>query len=126
MKIGKILLILVIVAVLGFLTFLLINSKIKAPQEKPTVNKVGLWKDCNPQINNCETGLDCRRYGVADIYRCIKYLKEGDECGTNVAEICDEGLICTDTVKTRQRCGTFSTKGDQECFVESLQVCKTI
>jgi len=133
MKISKALLILGIIAILGALTFVLYTSKKGTPkkepiinQEKPATNKVGLWEDCDPQINNCDSGLECERYGVTDIYRCIKYLKEGEECGVSVAEVCGEGLACVDTDKTRQRCGTFSTEGAQECFVEPFQVCKPL
>lgn len=126
MKISKTLLILGIITVLGLLTFVLYNSKKEISQEKPATNKVGLWEDCDPQINNCNSGLECKRYGVTDIYRCIKYLKEGEECGTSVAEVCGEGLTCVDTDKTRQRCGTFSTEGAQECFIEPFQVCKSL
>ena len=129
MKIKKIPLILGVIVILGALVFILYILKQGSPivnQEKPIVNKVGLWKDCNPKINNCETGLRCNRYGITNIYRCIKYLNEGEECGISVAEICSEGLSCVDTDKSRQRCGTFSTKGDQECFIEPFQVCKSI
>lgn len=126
MKISKIVLIFGIIALLGALTFILYNSKKEIPQEKLTTSKVGLWEGCDPQINNCENGLECKGYGVTDIYRCIKYLKKGEECGLSEAEVCSEGLVCVDTDKTRQRCGTFSTEGAQECFIESFQVCKPI
>lgn len=125
-KIKKIFLILGVIVILGALVYILYILKQGSPQENPMINKVGLWKDCNPEINNCETGLKCDRYGITDVYRCVKYLKEGEECGTSVAETCSEGLSCVDTDKTRQRCGTFSTKGDEECFVESFQVCKRV
>ncbi len=133
MEIGKTFLILGFVVILGALTLILYISKKETPQEelkinqeKPTVNKVGLWEDCDPQVNNCDTGLECKRYGDTDIYRCIEYLKEGEKCGVSVAKACSEGLTCVDTDKTRQRCGTFSTKGEQECFVEPFQVCKPL
>lgn len=125
MKTKKTFLILAIFIVLGISVFIFYNLRQGEPQEKPIVNKVSLWKDCDPKNNNCEAGLECSHYGK-DIYRCIKYLKEGKECGISVAEICSEGLSCVDTDKTRQRCGTFSTEGDQECFVEPFQVCKHI
>lgn len=128
-KIKKIFLILGVIVILGALVFILYILKQGNPivnQEKPIVNKVGLWKDCDPKINNCETGLECSLYGKS-IYKCIKYLKEGEECGISVAETCSEGLSCVDTDKTRTRCGAFTIKGDaQECFVEPLQVCKRI
>lgn len=126
MKTGKTFLILGAIVVLGVLTLALYISKKEILQEEPVTNTVGLWEDCNPNTNNCDIGLECKRYGVTDIYRCIKYLKEGEECGVSVAEVCNEGLTCVDTDKTRQRCGTFSTEGAQECFVESLQVCKSM
>ena len=68
----------------------------------------------------------CKKQGVADIYRYIMYLKEREECGIDIAKICGEGLVCTDTNETRNRCGTFSTEGYQECFVEPFQVCKSL
>lgn len=123
MKAKKILLVLGIFIVLGISVFILYNLRQGKPQEKPIVNKVGLWEDCDPQINNCDTELECSHY-YKDIYRCIKFLKEGEECGISAAEICSEGLTCVDTGRTRQRCGTFSTKGEQECFIEPFQVCK--
>lgn len=95
-----------------------------APCPTGTINRVGLWKECDPQTNNCEVGLECVRLGVTDMYRCTKYLLEDDECGTSAAELCGEGLECVDTDKTRQRCATFSTEGAQECIQEPLQICK--
>lgn len=124
-KIKKIFLILGAIVILGALVYVLYILKQGNPQENPMVNKVGLWKDCNPEINNCETGLKCDRYGITDIYRCIKYLDEGEECGISVAEICSKGLSCVDTDKTRTRCGGSLGEGE-ECVYEPFQACKPI
>jgi len=89
---------------------------------------VGLWKECNPDLANCATGLVCNYYRTdatrGDIYMCIQYLNEGDECGRSVAKLCSEGLECVNTGGRRTVCGTFMQDGGQECFEEPMQVCQ--
>lgn len=111
-----------IITLVGVLLFVFYPRR--SSQEKPDISEVGLWDICNPQTNNCEDALVCKQQGASDIYRCINYLKEGEECGISVAEICGEDLVCTETNQTRERCGTFSTEGEQECFIEPFEVCK--
>jgi len=90
--------------------------------EDKNIERVGVWKDCDPTINNCEIGLKCEHY-YDDVYRCIKYLEEGEECGISVAEKCSEGLKCTPTPQKRQRCGQWSLDGAMECSVENKMIC---
>ncbi len=113
MKKLLILLVIVLVVTLGLVIFF-----------KYFPSDVGIWEECNPSSNNCASDLECKRYGKTDIFRCVKYLKEGDECGLSEAKICDSDLICVDTDKKRVRCGAISVEGEQECFEESLQICK--
>ncbi len=111
-------LILIIVVLIVFLLLFLLSSKKENPAD--------LWRTCNPQTNNCKNGLVCKRLGVTDIYRCVQYLEEGDECGISEAKICGEGLTCVKTSDTRTRCGTFSINGGQECFTEPVEICKPL
>lgn len=92
--------------------------------EKEANKRLGLGEQCNPELNNCENDLECV-YCVG-LYRCIRYLKESEECGINVAGLCGRGLSCTDTGETRTVCGVFTTDGLKECFVEPMQVCKPL
>jgi hypothetical protein len=74
---------------------------------------------CEPLEENCLAGTKCvydllKKYNV-----CKQILKIGQECYENTKttiDMCDrsEGLACKEA---GQSCGTFSTDGAQECFV---------
>jgi len=59
---------LVVIGVIFYLTggFYLLEDLLSRPKveqkSSPTTNKVGLWKDCDPSVNNCESGLECKLY----------------------------------------------------------------
>ncbi|MGI6443991.1 MAG: hypothetical protein ACOX06_03220 [Candidatus Dojkabacteria bacterium] len=114
MKKYKYVIMLVIVILISVLVlFLLSNHK-----------KKKLWEICNPQSTDCRYGSVCKQVGDSNQYRCVKYLRKGRRCGTDVAKICGKGLTCTDTNKIRERCGTFTTTRDKECLIEPIKMCK--
>ena len=76
---------------------------------------------CNPSEDNCVSGTKCTS-STGDKFVCKQILKIGQECEPNRAgldylDMCDksEGLTCKETNETK--CGIFSTKGEQECFI---------
>ena len=124
MKFNKVLLIIPIIIVFSVISILIYTSNKERLNENTQFTKVGLGKDCNPKINNCDTGLECKSHGDANIYKCVMYLTVGKECGLSEAELCGEGLTCTNTKDTRTRCTTLSTDSAKECPVEPFQICK--